>query len=1592
MIRKIFFTLFFLFFLWQTVLSDDEIPLPEKEAPTSLFSSKIGDTDVDFFLSGFWKAALTGGFGISWDSTGSGIVQTPFSGFSGTPVFSQEPDITLSLWLMNQYFFEMSFIDNYALNTILFGYNAPDENDFLQEVRIGNTDIGHGTYSLLNIPAASTDSLGAMAKFKSPNSEHQIMIRFDPAQKSEKSFRGSYEIQETRIPLSNYMKGSFFILPDKNVEDLRVYIEDSTDHYRLATADDAVISAEEGYVFFRSPQNTTIAVHYTKNGATVGDASLGKDALAAESGEEIDISGTTDFNFGVSSYLGMDLGTLQSTINSETALIIYQPGQFSPFQMLSVYPLSFNIPEDGTPFDVLLVDKNLSTGEKTTFQKGPVEKTIMFTRSDDNSLRNPANRYPFADKAGTGTQLYGQESLLSGSPPDTELLVEQYEKVSAYKLGDNVLEGSVEMTVNGTADNRFTFNGKTGTASLLFIPAADDRIDFFYRTKSSGGGGDFLAGIGNHFDISDSLSAEIGAGIRWNVSGGSYTEKKNEAPGSILASGGITYEGKNLQAKINGGINFYSPDTTGTFRLLGMDTEGIPVPVTENRLYPASAPEDNLISGFPLFQSDRGELRYKDYHKYDSFGGSTLMNYNGTLPSAQEYSYTNGGRTGPYIAGSNNEITGNTAVFDYSLGSNQWTGGRIPLVLGSKGLDLSGVQGITLKMKLLDAAGTVQTYIRIGHLGEDLDGDNILDKETARFEKGFTFNPEYNNQTLSMKVGSSADGKSGNNQIDSEDLDGNGVLDPENAQTLVTLTGGTNYNEPTSSWTTLTIPLTPADRKKLHNATGLEILIKDTGSSSSGRLLVGDITLNGASFITSPASGPSSTEEDLNETVISPPETTIESDFPEVGNTFSVSGQPQNIGKFIWDASGSWSAETFTQPADLSGYRKLVFYMKTPVPVPAGNLDGKGHSMSVSFLDSGGKGFKFYFTPAASSSWQKYVFDYTERTLTVNGTVQSVGISEDDAAAENVNNFILSADCTSAGTLYLDEVHLEDSVFGVSGDLTTRFSYSRPGVLLAAGGTPILSNFSFSNSSSLAGNNFGTGFTTPQDSDVYTSSAMAVTLLSAQLSGRLDIRKETASVYYSPGWEVHLPLFKGKGSLSDSYSEFNGSHAQSINRVNALTIPIGISLLSLSAQSQYQDNSLDQEWNTGWKTAGNIFDIDSSLTLGITAPANPYSGENLSRRIITSYGLMLPFPVPDPQRNVSFKIDQTTQLKNSAVHLQENITAETTGTTDRKTAASQIFTLETPIVFNGDTPEEWYLTPSYSRSLTMKRSPVSDTSFFSDADTALNSIASQTYYFTSIPFYELFMDSSPPFSSASSGFDALTYKPDFTLTFQRRGKNEPVDLILPSTARLSLSRTRTREWEALTDTKAVLLDIGSNVSNLYGKLGSHPFFTWYQTEEYTSKTGLETSFPLFQEASVSLHTQQYLNFIIKKDRSLNFETNLSLKWFPFTTNGTIISSYDWLVPVEKKVKVPVIDPEGSEKTSFMHKEIFTVKYSYDESLQESDITYTVHHRTNFIIGKKGSISASAGVGFSKKKISQNNTSLSYLQIGFEGGIQAQLNF
>ncbi len=1598
-------SIYFCFFLSLTIgfvqLSPaQQIPLPDEEVPLSIFSYQIGDENVDLFLSGFWQSSLSGGLGISWNSDNSGVDKAQFPGFTDGLIFEQSEDLLISLWLANKFFFETSIIDNYDLNTILFGYSAEAEDAFLQEVRIGNTDIGMGSYSFLNLSEASTDSLGMTATFKGEISEHQIALRYDPAEGREKSFIGGYEISEDRIPLTDYIQGQYFILPDDKVTNLKVYIEDpagpytaGSTKYRLADENDAVVSAEEGFVFFRTTQNRKITVYYTKNGYTVGDVNLGANTLAADSDGlgnitgEIDTTGTEDFNFSMGLYLGIDVSSLEIAMNNgDHTLLLFNPGEFSPFELLSVYETPYQIPEDSTLFKALLVDKNLSAGDYAHYSTGFFNSTIQFYSGTGDSLRDPANKYPFSGEIDPAAVIYGQDREVTGTPPDKELLLIKYDPVNSYTLGDNVLDGSVELSVNGVKNSNFTFNPDSGTVELGFTPASSDRLDFYYRTKASiNRGGDLVLGFGNTFYISDAFTAEIGAGLRWNIFTGRYTEKVNDAPGSILVSGGFNYKKENIDFKIDGGLSFYNPDTTGIFRLAGMDTSSIPVPVTETMLYPA-APPQSLLSLWSLTENDRGILTYTDYHSYNTLGDGTLMVYDWAVPASQKYPYSNGGRTGPSIAGSKDEIKGNVAVLEYELAQDKWTGGRIPLVFGEKGLDLSKTTSISFKVKLTEAADSANTdfHILTGKLNEDLDGDGTFDEEAAAFEPGFEFdpvNPLTGTGSITMKVGSSPNGNFGNGRKDTEDLNGNGILDSEETGLADNfLLDAPSLPKPDSSWQTVVINLTPGEREKLRCTTAFDIFIHHTGTGTgTGKLLIGDINFNGTSFIVSPAAGQNVTVSEINETLTTQPGTKLTDNFPEISNLFTDTLSPANVAEFQWDSTGTWSAVSYTNPVNLSSYNKIIFYLKylqTPDPV------------TLSLFNPDDQGISFSFTPSGDlNKWHKYTFTLSSKTLSMDGSALNSTVLNYNPAAQNVQRLIIETAAASApGTLYLDEVHLEEPVYGISGGAESDFTYKYPGELFSINGTPVLGNIIFSNRSSIKGTSFASGFTAVDNTPAYTASSLSFSLLTASVESGLNLQKEEEKVYISPSYSLSIP-FLNRFTLSDRYSEINTPGNVAVTRESGGNVNLAHLSFSLEAGNSYSGDSLQQNWETGFAGTFSNYGIHTSVKLNLATGNPPYRVNNAGNNIPASYRLLYPVTAENPGRNLNAVIDQSYTQESSVYRLNEEFSTSVDGTTERVLSHSQKMVLETPFSIN-----KWSVNPSYSRLLQVETVPSGDIFFDTDFLEAADNTLSQGYYFLSIPFYELFTKDLPGFSTDTAGFAETEYKPVFSLEVSRPANNRVLDLFLPTMVRLTADRAVKRQWDTLSDIKTYALDLSSSVFNLFGQLGSNPLLSWYKTEEITGKTGVSLSIPSNSSAEFSTRWGQYLNFIIAKDHSLSIESDINASWLSPQVEGAVITSYNTKSPLEKRIKIPVIDPGGETQPEMVNSEKAVLKYSYAQDTAESIFSLSVTHGTDLTIGGKGTLSFNLGIGFSEKQVRTESINYRYYTAGFEAGITAKLNF
>ena len=112
----------------------------DEEAPDSIFDFKIGDSKVDFYLTGSWEAnfVFTSGFLVK-PGFGTALLDT-FPGKETGFLFNQIPDLTLSVWLMNRLFVEFSVLGSFEQNSFLMGYQGEDD-ETLRHIYLGNRDI-----------------------------------------------------------------------------------------------------------------------------------------------------------------------------------------------------------------------------------------------------------------------------------------------------------------------------------------------------------------------------------------------------------------------------------------------------------------------------------------------------------------------------------------------------------------------------------------------------------------------------------------------------------------------------------------------------------------------------------------------------------------------------------------------------------------------------------------------------------------------------------------------------------------------------------------------------------------------------------------------------------------------------------------------------------------------------------------------------------------------------------------------------------------------------------------------------------------------------------------------------------------------------------------------------------------------------------------------------------------------------------------------------------------------------------------------------------------------------------------------------------
>lgn len=1545
----------------ETLLSAYEVILPEDEAPAALFPVGRTDEEVSLFITGTWEAALSAALAFQI-IPGTGIVSvTSFPEIPAGFGFSQTPDITLSFWYLNKYFFETTLAENFADSLFLLGYQGT-ETDTLRSLTIGNTGTALGGYSFLQLPDSPGNSLGARWELAGENSLLESVLRYYPSEDLKQTYRGLNIVEKAILDPADYLSGVYFALPDREISSVTVLLERSRDHpgaveledgryYSEASAEEVQVSASLGLIqCAESPVGRVLAGYV---GMTIGET-----------------------------VFGVSLADRVEILGGSSYFVLYEPGLFSPFQVDRYYRLSQALPEESWRLKVYLSDgsKPPEESQRVSFRHDPEKNLIALTAGAALPFEE-AYKYPLMDD---GLE-YIYNPNLERSPADSrkELTVEILTPTDSFQIDAEYLASSVRVYRNGYPETGFSLEDD-GTMVFDREVQASDTIEIYYRTVSyTGKGGDLVFGTGGSFQILPGMQATLGLGVVWNILSGSYSTSPGDHPGSVLLTGGLNYSRENLDFGLKAGISVSTLDTTGILRLKGMEESGITPGISETSIYPAAPP---TAGSFPL--ENRGRLFFRDY-TYTSPAGTFLQDY--TWSEYLRESYETGMRVGPYTVSSGSSgISGNLLGLDWEIDeTGDWVGAQMRISGTGGRSDLTDCRSLSFLVRG-DIPANTEIHLHLGMLGEDLDGDGLMDMETGRFDNGFAFNDTAAGVVL--RVGAGPDGL-GNGTLETEDADGNGILGRENADLVADLTAGDPVDPSeisSAAWRRVRIFISEADRKKLTRCTGLRILLRSTGGESAGTLLLGDLRLEGSVFTATEDVTLAQVRED-SLTGLTEALTSLAEVFPEARELTDTAGKEQQVLDLRWD--GDFTLASPITPVPPASYNRTVLYLASlEITDPASS------TMTVSLTDGTGAGFHCSFPPPDKRGWHRLEIHWSEGTAFLddgNGQAPLTGaVITSDTAGGYLTVLSLSLSGSPGGRMLLDEIIMTESNVSPAAGVETTVSWERPGPLLYLGDTPAVADLKLSGYFGGGSEGFLQGILPgKQDEGIRSSLQGEVSILSLKVSAGMKALSDSSGGTFTGEHRLRFP--DNTESYLEDWYVHPGAEA-SLEKGTRMVLRLPSILSGGLTQTAYMvSGDLIQEWQGEVESLSEgLAEASLAARLSQVSRAYDYSRPGYFTGWWESYRLFLPAEiVGNRERTGRINGSLIFSFPPASLSMIPEFSYIYNETEDLLKGAGSL-ALSLPFRF-GDSPlNQILLSLTYKRMLSFTRGNEVSTSYGEDVNIYTFGMGEADYFFTSLPFYEIF--SFLPledFGNTPSGkAEAVSYTPSCIFTLLRRQGSFLRDLFIPSAVELTFSREMNRELESLTDAFVTDLSLRTGAINLFGRRGAYPGFSWYDTDEYVGACTLSHRYPLSgEEESFNLVYQLYLSWSMKKailSSEQRLDVDLEDQW-KVSYRGEL--DYAWETPLSDPPKLPFITKDIEKGMILTHNECLEFLVSRESAGETQAWTFYGRHETALTLPAFGSFGVYGRIGLKPEVIRIDEkdipTLLAALELGLQGNIR-----
>jgi hypothetical protein len=1431
------------------------------EDPEELLSFNLRDSNVSLFLTGSWKGSLQGNFGISRSPTGFAFAapETPF-------LFKQEADLTMALWINNRWFLEANFLDDAANNTYRAGYQG-HKNEFLQYAGVGNSGLDFPSFPYLDLGGDSPSSFGFYSRMETRALNIHTLFRYDAASREERVFYGTRERTYSYVQPQDSIRAVSFVLPDTNIDsEITVYIEDEkgslTDsngrRWRLALSSEYSAGKTQGLLELSIRPVGMVAASYSK----ISDNRPWLSSMGSYDGVE------GDFLYGVRQWFdGIKLesypqcgGNAQRpgeiTIGAVSALVIYEPGTFSPFERQNRYDASSSTSEDaalvslssGTQisgYELARLETNAVSADIPLFIAAVSQRGIYELLPQGGfSQRDPQACWPLADKY---PQIYLPGVLTLSD--DIILRFTNYSGASGYFIGTDVVPGSIQVWRSGIQDANFSYNSSAGEVILNGAVGQNEiiRITYLKRNEETRLGS-IAAGIGAVYRNGESpFSAQGALGIRWNL-----TESKSFTEEGVLSAGTVGFGGKaawdydNLKAQITAGLALVQTDTTGLYRAAGMGGNETFLVLQSENAFLSHPPRTNLAAG--LMFSNRSDLIYRNYY---SGLGSTLMpvTWNGSVISDLNRPYP----VKDPLLGDNQLLAA-----EFSMNSGEWTGYQVPLDLYA-GIFSNAVE------------------IEIPYRFYGFSGDN-------------------KNLKLIIQIGS----------LSPKDYAINENIDLVWEEII--FDGGEINTDPAI----VRFVLGETDHLKLSDVKSLRIFaVYDGYESIWGRVLIAPPIIRGSSF--RPVIYDGNIVSGINDfsafNQVKAWETTdngfnnLESTYNEIINRLNTTEGTQRVLKIEWEnmqAGYSAGIDGRIGELPLSDYRELSFFVKGPA-ITNGTLSfivAPGpDSISATRLES-----NIPLDAFREGLWSKVTIRYqgSKTGVSVDGTpVQGAAfnyrpvsgqIDKPDGKSGYIAVFINSTNTLADGNFCIDEIILEDPVLVYRMNAGGAVEYRKQGTIIGVNRIPVLSDFQVSNTaeSEFRTNDFGISgsFANRTTAEIF--------VVGTKVQGNLFFTAAKDTFLWSADHNISRNI--GPFSFKETFFASPGERTARHNINMAFSSDF---FAKFDADAFYEYSRLRQKWNLGmgyrsqktfipsvtlntdalWISKGQIEENDGygKLWLKTFEPVIPDKGSMADNR----------------RTQAQFVITERTRPVGAVVTLEGN--TNFTGANSITYSFTSAF-LDVPLTFNRSS-FNFRAGRSFKKQLYFYGNDFSD-----DGRKLVESINDSLHLWGVMPGYSLFslrLETAMDRSLRDSPSMELAQYTAFNDHFSAMINFPPVynlfSFILPSRASARLERVLEQKLDTMTDFLNLGIGAGFSAVNMFGSLGYLPLFKFYHNDEFTHN--IETAV-IFSKENVSWRIQSVVGAGFRgfKGGILNLANSCTLR-----SEGYWLETFNanWTTPAQK---------------------------------------------------------------------------------------------